>query len=178
MNRAVFFDRDGVINQSPGPGRYVLSPEEFHLLPGVRETLAAIKAAGWRIVLITNQQCVGKQLLSEKQLHDLHDHMQQSLGEAAAFDRIEYCPHLKGSCLCRKPLPGMVETAAKALNINVLESWLVGDNDSDLACGKAAKIKTLIRFLSEKKPLLPANYTVTTHAALLSIFKENLIINP
>jgi D-glycero-D-manno-heptose 1,7-bisphosphate phosphatase len=174
MKKAVFFDRDGVINQSPGPGRYVRSPEEFIFVPGAREMLAAVKAAGWFTVLITNQQCVAKGLFTEKGLQDLHAHMQAELGPEAAFDRLEYCPHWKNTCQCRKPLTGMVESAAKALNINVSESWLIGDNDTDIQCGRAAGVGTVIRFLSEKPVHEVADHTFTRFADLLALYQQKL----
>jgi D-glycero-D-manno-heptose 1,7-bisphosphate phosphatase len=176
MNRAIFFDRDGVINQSPGPGKYLLSPDEFILNPGAREMLTAVKAAGWRSVLITNQQCVAKQLLTEKDLAGIHAHMQALLGPEAAFDHLEACIHAKGTCACRKPLPGMVISAAKLLNINVSQSWLVGDNDTDILCGRDAGIGVNIRFLSEKTPQVPADYTFSNFADLLRFYLEQLNI--
>jgi D-glycero-D-manno-heptose 1,7-bisphosphate phosphatase len=176
--RAVFFDRDGVINQSPGPGKYVMSPEEFIFQSGAKSTLAAIKAAGWRTVLITNQQCVGKTLLSESGLLAIHAVMQAELGEEAAFDQIEFCPHLKGTCECRKPSPFMVNKSAKDLGINVRQSWFVGDNDTDILCGKAASVKTLIRFLSEKEPKVPADHTVANFAELKALFEKELLVKP
>ncbi len=171
IHKAVFFDRDGVINRSPGPGKYVTTPEEFHFLPGVQEVLTYLKRHDWLTVLITNQQCVGKQIITEEGLLAVHEHMQSSLGPAA-FDHVTYCPHLKNTCECRKPLPGMVKTAAKLLDINVSRSCLVGDNDSDILCGEAAEVGTLIRFISEKDIQVPAHHTITNHFQLLEILSQ------
>ena len=90
---AFFFDRDGTVNLSPGPG-YVLQWQDFHFTPGVRDMLAAVKIHGWKSILVTSQQGVGKKLMSMETLHEIHTRMQEALGPAAAFDGIYVCTGL------------------------------------------------------------------------------------
>jgi histidinol-phosphate phosphatase family protein len=172
-SRAVFFDRDGVVNASPGEG-YVLRWEDFHLLPGLREALLWLKRHGWRRLVVTNQQCVGKGKISLEDLSRLHARMQESLGEAA-FDEILVCPHrAEENCACRKPQPGMVLEAARRLGLDLAQCWLVGDHDRDIQMARAAGIGTAVRFLSEKPPRQEADFTVSSHAELAALFQERM----
>jgi len=110
MKPAFIFDRDGTVNVSPGPG-YVLRWEDFQFMPGISDMLGAVIERGFTPVLITNQQCVGKGLLTRAGLDLIHARMQAALGPLAFAD-ILVCPHLDGTCTCRKPSPELVFEAA------------------------------------------------------------------
>lgn len=129
MNRAVFLDRDGVLNQSPELGKYVLSPEELDIIPSSIRAVKIIKELGFLTVVITNQSCVGRGLLTHKQLEGIHNKLKQEMD----LDHIRYCPHTPFvGCLCRKPNPDMVIEAAEYFKIDIEQSYFVGDELKDL----------------------------------------------
>ena len=145
LHPAIFFDRDGVVNVSPGSG-YVTCISDFHLMPGIIELLAWCKASGYYTVLVTSQQSVGKGLMSQADLDAIHGFMQSCLEpHNAAFDLIRSCPHLDGTCTCRKPSPQMILDAAAALPIDLGNSVLVGDHDRDILMGRNAGVGHTIR---------------------------------
>lgn len=174
LERCVFFDRDGVVNLSPGKG-YVLSWEQFAFTPGIEKVLRGVREKGWRTVLVTSQRGVGKGLMSQAELERIHSKMQDHLSRGkASFDAIYAytetpdCPHLA------KPDPEMLLTAAKDLGIDLGQSWIIGDSDRDIVMGKAAGLKGGIRFLSDKEPGVDADFTVSGTAALNQVLEEIL----
>ena len=144
MNKAVFLDRDGVINRKPEEGEYVTSWDDFHILPGVADGIALLNGTGYLVVVVTNQRCVAKGLLSVADLEKIHAQMSQALSRAGAkLDGIYYCPHdYVPSCNCRKPAPGMLLEAAQVYEIDLRSSWMVGDSEMDVQAGKSAGCKT------------------------------------
>ena len=146
MNRALFLDRDGVINTRL-VGEYVRTPGEFELILDVVPILKLAKERGYQIVLITNQQGIGKGLMSTHDLAVVHDHMQQSLRLAGAptIDAIYWCSDLDGSgSKHRKPEPGMLLDAMRDHDIDASSSWFIGDSLSDAQAGRGAGVKTLL----------------------------------
>jgi len=145
MKRAVFLDRDGVINRKAAEGKYVTRWEDFHFLPGVAEAISMLHRAGWSVIVISNQRCVAKGLLTIAELETIHRKMLEELAKAGAkLDGIYYCPHDKEPpCVCRKPSPGMLLTAAQEHHIDLTSSWMVGDSQSDLEAGKGAGCRTV-----------------------------------
>jgi len=146
MSRAVFLDRDGVINRKAPEGGYITSWEEMQFLPRVAEAIARINRAGLLAIVASNQRCVAKGLISEAGLQSLHERMRQELAAAGArIDHIYYCPHeLKARCNCRKPAPGMLLAAAREHGIDLPHSWMVGDSDLDIDAGRNAGCKTAL----------------------------------
>ena len=144
MNKAVFLDRDGVINQKPKEGEYITSWDDFHILPGVADGIALLNQAGYKVVVVTNQRCVAKDQLSVTDLEKIHERMSQALSRAGAkLDGIYYCPHdYKPSCNCRKPAPGMLLEAARVHGIDLGSSWMIGDSEIDMKAGVNAGCKT------------------------------------
>jgi len=142
---AVFVDRDGVINRRL-PGDYVSAWEQFHFLPGARAGLRALREAGYLLVVITNQRGIGRGLMSEADLAEVHRRMQVELiGADAGVDAILHCPHdLSAGCDCRKPKPGMIVRALERFAIDVSRSWVVGDSLSDLQAGQAMGIRGIL----------------------------------
>jgi D-glycero-D-manno-heptose 1,7-bisphosphate phosphatase len=146
MNKALFLDRDGVINTRL-VGQYVRTPGEFELILDVVPILKLAKKRGYQLVLITNQQGIGKGLMTTRDLGLVHDHMQQSLQSAGApaIDAIYWCSDLDGSgSTHRKPAPGMLLDAMRDHDIEASASWFVGDSRSDAQAGRAAGVKTLL----------------------------------
>lgn len=145
MNKAFFFDRDGVVNYRI-VGQYVDSPAKFKFIDDFFDFFRLVKTSGFLAVLVTNQQGVGKGLMSEEDLAGVHEYMQQILFKRAAykFDDIFFCPALESeNSLCRKPNPGMALSAIKKWNIDAEQSWLVGDRKSDIIAGKRAGLRTI-----------------------------------
>jgi D-glycero-D-manno-heptose 1,7-bisphosphate phosphatase len=142
MNKAVFFDRDGVINSDEG-FYYVYRIADFTLNSDVIETLKIIREAGYKLILISNQGGIGKGEYSCADVDKLHEHLQLSLRKGGVeFDEIYYCPHhpQTSACLCRKPSSLMVEKALARFDIDPEQSFLFGDSDRDVEAGLAAGI--------------------------------------
>lgn len=127
----VFLDRDGTLNEDTG---YLRSAAELRLLPGVATSLARLKAAGARLVVVTNQSGVGRGFLSLKDLEALHARLQGLLeADDAALDAIYFCPHHPDDgCRCRKPARGMVDRAVAELQVDLRRSYLIGDHARDI----------------------------------------------
>lgn len=130
--RCLFLDRDGVINAAPPPGEYIRHWDEFHLLPEVVAWIRLFKAAGYLVIVLTNQRGVSLGLYDEAQLRGLHEKMCAELAaHGAVIDDIFYCPHAEGACDCRKPLPGLVRQAQQKWDIDLSGSLLIGDSERD-----------------------------------------------
>ncbi|MDZ4405513.1 HAD family hydrolase [Prosthecobacter sp.] len=171
---AVFFDRDGVVNLSPGDG-YVLRWEDFHFAPGITEALALCRSRGYATILVTSQQGVGKGLMTQDDLNDLHARMQEELGRhTAAFDGVYACTHLSGTCTCRKPSPEMIQCAQSDHGLDLKRSWLVGDHDRDIQMARNAGVPRTIRILSHHEPQVAADFTLESTAELAALLAAEL----
>ena len=173
---AVFFDRDGVVNVSPGAG-YVLRAGDFRLSPGIIEALALCKARGYKTILVTSQQGVGKGLMSQADLDAIHARMQTDLNEhSAAFDGIYACTHLAGTCDCRKPSPVMIQNAARDHDLELPRSWMIGDHDRDIqmALNAGLPLAHTIRIESEKPIVLQPGRILRSVEQLHELLRENL----
>lgn len=150
MNKAVFFDRDGVINIDYG---YVGTIDRFNFLPGVPTALCKLRKAGFLLVLVTNQSGIARGKYTEADFHKVTSYMQSVLSmHDAAFDKVLYCPHhpnaqiekYKIVCECRKPKSGMFLEAKNALNIDMNASIMIGDHASDLVAAYGSGINQLV----------------------------------
>ena len=143
--KAVFFDRDGTINVKLPEDRYVTSWEEFEFLPDVFDVLRTIKLRGYLTILATNQRGIGRKLMTEQQLEEIHRRMQNTLAlNECPFDLILYCPHdIKDNCSCRKPKPGLLIRAEKYYPIARERSYMVGDSASDIEAGRLYGVHTI-----------------------------------
>jgi D-glycero-D-manno-heptose 1,7-bisphosphate phosphatase len=143
--RAVFLDRDGVINRVLERNRQPVAPTslaEFEIYPEVPAACARLKAAGFLLVVATNQPDVGRGTLKQETVEQIHAEMCRRL----PIDRVEVCYHPGrgwSDCDCRKPRPGMLLRAARELNIDLAQSWMVGDRWRDVDCGRAAGCRTI-----------------------------------
>lgn len=138
--RCVFFDRDGVVNRVPDPERYVTGWDKFHLLPAFVESLRIVRQRGWVAVIVSNQQGVGKGEFSAATVEEMHRNLRRVLAEQGLeLLDIFYCPHLAvDNCGCRKPKPGMFLLAAEKHDIDLSASWMIGDQEHDVAAGHSA----------------------------------------
>ena len=144
--KALFLDRDGVINESAPAGDYIVSRNQFRLRPEITPLIRFARATGYLIVVVTNQRGVSLGLMSEKDLDDVHAYMRELLrAEDADVDAVYSCMHgYEDTCECRKPKAGMLLQAARDLDIDISESVMVGDRQTDIDAGKAAGCKATI----------------------------------
>ena len=141
----LFLDRDGVINVKLD-GQYVKDTADFEFMAGVETTISKLSKLFNRILIVTNQQGIGKGLMSDKELGVVHEYMILELKKKGGIiDQIYYCPHLSTeSCNCRKPNPGMINQAIIDFpEIKVEESYLIGDSDTDIAAGNQVGLMTV-----------------------------------
>ncbi len=152
--KAVFLDRDGTINKYVG---FLREIGQFELLDGVAEAIRCINASGYLCIVATNQPVIARGEVTVPELAEIHNKMETLLGlEGAYVDGIYYCPHhphkgyegevpeLKIDCDCRKPKPGMLLKAAEDFNIDLENSWMVGDGENDVKAGSAAGCRTAL----------------------------------
>jgi len=145
MRKAIFLDRDGTLNNN-FDHYYVWRKEELQLNPGVCETLRDLQSRGYLLIVVTNQGGISKGEYRVRDVELLHKHLRTLLEqEGVTLDEIYFCPHhqMKESCLCRKPLPLMIEKALARFDINPAISWMIGDSERDVEAGKAAGLRTI-----------------------------------
>lgn len=142
MNKAAFFDRDGVLNLEIGD--YIKQFDDFKLLPHIYENLKKLHQNGYLLFVITNQGGIAKQHYNHKTLAEMHDFLQnESQKNGFEFAEMYYCPHhpLTSACLCRKPGSLMVEKAIAKYNIDPTKSFMIGDKERDIICANGAGVK-------------------------------------
>lgn len=153
MKKAVFLDRDGVINIDKN---YVHKIEDFEFCDGVFEALRHFQKLGYLLIIVTNQSGIGRGYYAEQDFQILSDWMQKELLHVGVkIDAIYHCPHTPdANCTCRKPKSGMLEEAIKDFNIDVNQSWMIGDKPSDIEAAQNAGIcrtillgKTSVNFI-------------------------------
>jgi len=151
--KAVFLDRDGTINRYVG---FLNDINDFELLDGVPQAVRRLNESGYLVIVVTNQPVIARGELTLEELDEIHNKMETLLGRESAYvDDIFYCPHhpdkgfagerpeYKIKCTCRKPEPGMLMEAAKKYNIDLLQSWMIGDSISDIEAGRNAGCRTI-----------------------------------
>ena len=150
VNRAVFLDRDGTINEEVG---YVNHIERFHLLPRVGQAIRLLNQHGWKAVVITNQSGVARGYFPESLIHEIHKKMEGLLKkEGAHLDGIYYCPHhpdigvppYRQKCRCRKPATGLIEEAVKKLDLDASASYTIGDRGMDIEFAHQVGAKAIL----------------------------------
>lgn len=150
MNRAVFLDRDGTVNEEVG---YLSDLSRLKLIPGAGTAIRRLNQAGLKVVLVTNQSGVARGYFPESFVHDAHALLETMLRkEGARLDGIYYCPHHPTAgnsrhtldCDCRKPRTGLIDRAARELAIDVKNSFMVGDKWSDVELGQRAGARTVL----------------------------------
>lgn len=142
MPRAVFLDRDGVINEDRDD--YVKSLHELRVFPYVPEAVRRLNDAGFEVIVISNQQGVAKGLISSESLLAMQDEITRQVTQAGGrIAGFYYCTHMSSDgCACRKPEPGMILQAAKEHGLELEGSFMVGDTGKDIVAGAAAGCKT------------------------------------
>jgi mannose-1-phosphate guanylyltransferase/phosphomannomutase len=144
MQPAIFLDRDGTLNFDYG---WITSPSKIELLPGSADAVRAINASPFLGVLVTNQPIIARRECTIEELNAIHHRLESLLAESHAhLDAIYYCPHHESiaRCSCRKPAPGLLESAARDLNIDIARSWMIGDSQRDLGAAAAFGIPSVL----------------------------------
>jgi len=182
--KAIFLDRDDTLIEDPG---YINSPEQVKLLDGVAEALIELKALEYKLVVVTNQSAVARGIVTEKVLGEIHNRLEQLLAEKKAFlDGIYYCPYHPDGAVkkyrkeseFRKPNPGMLLKAAEEIDIDLGQSWCVGNSISDMEAGLQAGCKTiLIDLPSHQQQLEPGqprpDYKAVNIKEVVNIIKKH-----
>lgn len=169
--KAIFLDRDGTINQYVG---FLRNIDDFSLIGGAADAIRKINASGYLAIVVTNQPVIARGEVTISQLEEIHNKMETLLGmEGAYLDAIYYCPHhphkgyagevpeLKIDCACRKPKPGMLLKAADDFNIDLSQSYMIGDSENDVKAGIAAGCKTVL-LTDQDAPETAALYAAKT----------------
>ena len=158
MRKAVFFDRDGVLNVDKS---YLGFIKDFEWMDGAKEALAYLTAEGYAIIVVTNQSGVARGYYTEDDVKELHRYMNELLaGQGVKIDAFYYCPHhpehgigkYKVRCHCRKPETGMFEMAEQDFAVDKASSWMIGDKSSDIAAATAAGLDGIRRSLDPGEP--------------------------
>ena len=143
MQKAIFLDRDGVINSDVGH-YYIYRVEDFIINKGIINSLKRFQDAGYLLIIISNQGGVAKGIYSCKDVTKVHDYLETRLKEnGILLKEIYYCPHHESvaSCECRKPSPYMINEAIQKYNIDINSSYLIGDSKRDIEAAEAAGVK-------------------------------------
>lgn len=152
--KAVFLDRDGTINKYVG---FLRNIDDFELIDGAADAIKKINASGYLAIVVTNQPVIARGEISFEELETIHNKMETLLGKEGAYlDAVYFCPHhphkgykgerpeLKFDCECRKPKPGMLLKAAEDFNIDLEQSWMIGDGENDIRAGQNAGCQTAL----------------------------------
>lgn len=169
----VFFDRDGVVNQSPGPG-YVNRIEDFHILPGFTDCVRAAAEKGLPAIVVTNQRGVERGLTPPGQLEAMHRRLRDELArEGLALLDILVCTAADDAHPDRKPNPGMLRTAARRHHLDLSKSWMVGDQESDVQTGQNAGVAATVLVNDGSGPTA-ATYRVPDMRACAALLRTRL----
>ena len=147
--RAIFIDRDGVINKDPGGWtrtNYVTDWKDFHFIPGTLQALKILKEKGIKVIVASNQGGVNKGLYTKAELSRVNSLMLKEIEKAGGvIEEVFYCIHRdEDNCDCRKPKPGMLESAAKKYGIDPKVTYFIGDVKTDVMAGRKAGCKTIL----------------------------------
>jgi D-glycero-D-manno-heptose 1,7-bisphosphate phosphatase len=142
MSRALFMDRDGTVMVDVG---YPRNPGDVELVPEAPQALARLRELGLKLVVVSNQSGVGRGLVTADEAASVHQRFVEALrAHGVELDAAYYCPHAPDEgCSCRKPSPELLERAARELNLDLGESFMVGDKESDLEAGRRAGCRTI-----------------------------------
>ncbi|MBU2461970.1 HAD-IIIA family hydrolase [bacterium] len=180
---AIFLDRDGVINKKMPEGGYVEEWNEFCFLPGVFEAFRILIGSGFLIIVVTNQRCIARGIITEEKLSEIHENMVREIkNEGGNINAIYFCPHdISDGCPCRKPRPGMLLKAIddfknKGIEIDLKNSYIIGDSEKDILAGKLVGLKTIkIGEYSEMADITKSDFRQAVKA-ILARDKKDLIL--
>ncbi len=184
-DKAIFLDRDDTLVEDPG---YINHPDQLKLLDGIPEALAELKTLGYKLIVVSNQSAVARGIVTEQVLNKINDRLKQLLAEKGAhLDQIYYCPYHPDGVIAkyrkesdwRKPNPGMLLTAADEMDIDLSQSWLIGNSDSDVQAGLRAGCTTILidhpsHYKHPEFTKLNPDYRAVNMKEAVNIIKKNL----
>ena len=143
MNKAIFLDRDGIINLERKD--YVKTIKEFILIDEIFDIIKLINSKGYLVIIITNQSAINRKIITESNLREIHNHfLKLAKNKNAKVDGIYFCPHTPNeNCKCRKPKPELIKQAALDFQVDLSQSWMIGDNQTDFDAGINAGCKAI-----------------------------------
>jgi D,D-heptose 1,7-bisphosphate phosphatase len=183
MRPAIFLDRDGTLNFDYG---WITSPAKIELLPGAADAVRAVNDVGYLAVLVTNQPVIARGECTIDELDAIHAKLEALLAEGGAhLDAVYYCPHhpdggvagerseFKIGCNCRKPAPGLFESAAHDLNIDIKRSWMIGDSERDLGAAAAFGIPAVLVASNQRsfKEPISSKYAFRAETVLAAVLR-------
>lgn len=182
-HKAIFLDCDGTLIEDHG---YINHPDQVMLLAGVTDALVELRAMGYKLIVVSNQSGVARGIVTEKVLAQIHSRLKKLLAEKnTSLDRIYYCPYHPDGVVekyrkesdDRKPAPGMLLTAADKMNINLNQSWMIGDGDRDIKAGSQAGCRTILINYSTHRQLEPPasspDYRAVNMKEAVNIIKQH-----
>jgi len=151
--KAIFLDRDGVINKYPGDKLYVTSLKKFRFLPNAKTAISKLYKNGFRLFVVSNQAGVGRNIYSQRTLDAITERMLVEIeNEGGRIERVYYCIHPKEqNCPCRKPKTGLIEKAREKYPINIRKSFFIGDTVRDVKTAKSAGCKSIMVLSGKEK---------------------------
>jgi D-glycero-D-manno-heptose 1,7-bisphosphate phosphatase len=147
MNKAFFLDRDGTINYDV---HYLRNVDDVKIIEGVKEAIKLIHKFGYKVIVVTNQGGIAKGLLTEETYQNINNKIQELLNCECQIDAFFYCPHHPDitKCVCRKPNPFLLKLASKQFDIDLTQSYMIGDKLSDIETGINANCKESVLVLT------------------------------
>jgi D-glycero-D-manno-heptose 1,7-bisphosphate phosphatase len=160
--KVVFLDRDGVINKYPGDRLYVTSLKKFRFLPRVKQAVALLTGAGYKIFVASNQAGVGRGIYAQTTLDRITLKMLERIQkQGGKIDKVYYCTHRKeAACFCRKPKPGLLRAAAKEFKFNLKNAYFIGDTVRDIFTAKNAGCRSILVLSGKEKLANRKNWQV------------------
>ncbi len=152
--KAIFLDRDGVINKDPGFGDYIKNWKEFQFLPGAIEAIKRLNKNGYEIFVISNQAGVSKGLFTKDALDEITGNMLKEIEtQGGKITSVSYCTHgTDEGCDCRKPNPGMIKKATEGMDIDFRKTYFIGDSHRDVGAGKTVGCRTILLLTGKESP--------------------------
>lgn len=168
MNKAVFFDRDGVINIDTG---YVGRIEDFTFVEGIVPAMQHAQQQGYLLIVVTNQSGIGRGFYTESDFQRLTEWMKTMLAQqGVVIDAVFHCPHTDDDrCGCRKPKPGLLLQAIEKYDVDCDNSWMVGDSERDIEAAATAGIGHTVFFDPGNSNTTSAQHTISSHAELAAL---------
>ncbi len=174
LRPCVFFDRDGIVNRSPGEGLYVNRRADFHLLPGFVACVRAAAAKGVPCLVVTNQRGVARGLTPPAELAAMHARLRAELArEGLELLDVSVCTAAADAHPDRKPNPGMLHTAARKHHLDLAKSWMIGDRESDVQTGRNAGVAVTVLVAPGSGPTA-ATHRVPDMPACAELLRQKL----
>lgn len=152
LQKTIFLDRDGVVNQCAKPHCYITKWEDFHFMPRVAEGIKILNDLGYLVLIVTNQRGISRGICTVSEIEVIHQHMCEELArDGARIDGIYVCPHDRYECDCRKPLPGLFYQAKAEWLIDKKQSYCIGDSKTDIQAGHNYGIQAILIGKAEQK---------------------------